>query len=56
LLRSALFLVSKGVPYDVAFSLKKTELQAYCIIMSEIDLPEEQHFDFDRMCFKEPKK
>ena len=51
-----MFVVSKGVPWEVARKLKIKELKAFCIILSEIELPEEQHFDFDRMKFREPKK
>jgi len=51
-----LFVVSKGIPHKIASKLKLTELQAYCIILSELELPEEQHFDFERMKFRETKK
>jgi hypothetical protein len=44
------------VPWKVARKLKIKELRAFCIILSEIELPEDQHFDFERMQFKEAKK
>jgi hypothetical protein len=30
-----LYLVSKGVPFDVAFSLEPHERMAYCVILGE---------------------
>lgn len=51
-----LFVVSKGIPHKIVSNLRLSELQAYCIILSELELPEEQHFDFQTMRFREPKK
>jgi hypothetical protein len=46
--------VKNGIPYDVAMSLDGMQSAAYSIIYSEFNLPQEQHFDFKRMKFREP--
>lgn len=50
-LRSILWLVKNGVPYDVAFSLDPTELQAYTIIFGEF---EGKKFNWGSMQFEDP--
>lgn len=44
------------MPFDVAMSLSDIELYGYAIIFKEFELPEDQHFDFKAMKFREPKK
>lgn len=36
-LRDCLYLISKGIPYDIAFSLDATERTAWCVIFGELD-------------------
>lgn len=35
--RECLFLLSKGVPFDVAFSLDATMRLAWCVVLGELD-------------------
>ena len=35
--RECLFLVNKGVPFDVAFSLDATMRLAWCVVLGELD-------------------
>jgi len=35
--------------------MDEIEVMAYGIMFKQFDLPEEQHFDFDRMAFREPR-
>jgi len=37
-------------------SLEPLQVVGYSIIFSEFNLPEDQHFDFNMMAFREPKK
>ncbi len=48
-LRSRLFLVKNGIPFDVAFSLSQTDTHAYLIIFAELDGV--QKFNFERWRF-----
>lgn len=36
-LRQALFLVRRGVPWEVATNLSPAELLAYCVVCGELD-------------------
>ena len=51
-LKHRLWLVKNGVPYDVAFSLSKTDATAYGIIMGEFEGGE---FDYHCMSWKDKK-
>ena len=48
-----LFLVKNGVPYDVAFCLEDTKVEAFCIIFGELEGI--QKFDYTHWKFKEIK-
>lgn len=50
-LRSSLYLVKNGVPFDVAFSLDDLDRQAWTIILGELD---GQRFNFDVMSWERP--
>jgi len=53
-LRERLWLVKNGIPYDVAMCLSQHEAAGYSIIFCELKLPDNEHFDFDLMRYKEP--
>jgi hypothetical protein len=48
-----LFTTSKGVPYETAMEMEPLMLMAHSIILRELELPEEKHFDFERMQYRE---
>jgi len=49
------WLIKNGIPFDVAWSYEEHEVMAHAIIFSEFNLPEDQHFDFKTMKFREPR-
>ena len=49
-LRDCLLLVTKGVPFDVAFALDATTRMAWCIIIGELD---GATFDWGRMAWEQ---
>jgi hypothetical protein len=51
-LRSCLYLVKNGVPFDVAFSLEQHEVTAYCIVFGILDGDE---WDWSAMAWKPQK-
>lgn len=53
-IREALFLVSNGVPFDVAFSLDDMTRLAWVVILKESQDPVK--FNFTTMQFEEAKK
>ena len=51
-LREALYLVKNGVPFDVAFSMRRTERHAWSIVMGEL---EGGQFNWASFSFEDPK-
>ena len=49
-LRDCLLLVTKGVPFDVAFALDETTRIAWCVIIGELD---GATFDWGRMAWEQ---
>jgi hypothetical protein len=53
-MRQALYLISKGIPFDIAFEIDETKRSAWCIMFSEIEGGRKYNFITNE--FEEVKK